>query len=278
MHSLSKAIRFLLGLLLVAPPVLYAETEITLGIFPYVTSGQLIQLHTPLKNYISETLGRPVVLVTAPDFATFDARTHAGAYDVIVTAPHFGWMAERRDGYQRLARTLHEVTGVFLVRTDSNIQGVGDLKGKTVMMAQPLSILYQLGQETLRQHGLVPGKNTTVIDTRTHNNALYAPLRSEADVGMTGVLLWETLKGDQKDQLRVVGRTRSVAGFMLMAHKRVARRDIETLRAALLGFAKTPAGEDYLATTGLRGFAPIDDATMRSLEPYTHVLRAPPKP
>jgi phosphonate transport system substrate-binding protein len=271
-------IRCLLCLLLTMPAAAWAESEITFGLFPYVTTGQLIALHTPLKNYISETLGRPVVLVTAPDFAAFDQRTHAGDYDLILTAPHFGRVAERRDGYRRLARTLHEVRGVFLVRTESSLHDLADLKGKSVMMAQPLSILYQLAQETLRQHGLVAGKNITVIDTRTHNNALYAPLRNEADVGMTGVLLWETFKGEQKEQLRMIGATPGVAGFMLMAHKRLAPRDVARLRTAILGFAKTPAGERYFADTGLRGFARIDDATMRRLDPYTRVLTQPATP
>jgi phosphonate transport system substrate-binding protein len=275
MRPWQKRFQHLLWLLAAAPCALHAETEITLGVFPYVTAGQLAEFHAPLKNYIAKSLGRPTVLVTAPDFLSFDERTHLGEYDLILTAPHFGRLAERRDGYRRVARTLHEVQAVFLVPKDSDIRQLEDLKGKRIMVAQPVSAIYQLAVDTLKKKGLEPGKNITIVDTRTHNNALYAPLRNEADAGITGILLWEKLTGEQKDQLRVIAISHGVPGFMLMAHPRVAKRDVDKLRQALLSFHKTPNGEAYFSATGLKGFGLIDDATMRSLDPYTSVIARP---
>jgi len=275
MQTWLKRFQFLLWLLAAAPCTLHAEADITLGVFPYVTAGQLAEFHAPLKNYIAKSLGRPTVLVTAPDFLTFDERTHLGQYDLILTAPHFGRLAERRDGYQRVARSLHEVRAVFLVPKDSDIQQLDDLKGKRIMVAQPVSVIYQLAVDMLKQKGLIPGKNITIIDTRTHNNALYAPLRNEADVGITGTLMWEKLTGEQKDKLRVIATSRGVPGFMLMAHPRMPKRDVDKLRQALLDFHKTPNGELYFTGAGLKGFGLIDDASMRSLDRYTSVITQP---
>jgi phosphonate transport system substrate-binding protein len=275
MRPWRKRFLFLLWLLTVSPCALHAETDITLGVFPYVTAGQLAEFHAPLKNYIAKSLGRPTVLVTAPDFLTFDERTHLGEYDLILTAPHFGRLAERRDAYRRVARTLHNVQAVVLVPKDSDIRQLADLKGKRIMVAQPVSVIYQLAVEMLKQKGLMPGKNITIIDTRTHNNAMYAPLRNEADAGVTGILLWEKFTGKEKDRLRVIATTRGVPGFMLMAHPRMAKRDVDKLRQALLSFHKTPNGELYFSGAGLKGFGPIDDASMRSLDPYTAIITQP---
>jgi phosphonate transport system substrate-binding protein len=265
-------ISYLLWLLLAISVPVHAAEEITLGVFPYVTSGQLVELHTPLKNYIAKSLSRPVVLVTAPDFLSFDDRTHHGEYDLILTAPHFGRLAEQRDGYQRVARTLHEVRAVFLVPKESNIRRIEDLKGKRIMVAQPVSVVYQLALETLSKKGLFPGKNVTIIETRTHNNALYAPLRNEADAGITGILLWEKLTGEQKNQLHLIATSPGVPGFMLMANPRVPKRDVNKLRQAMISFNKTSEGKSYFEKSGMKGFGPIDDATMRHLDPYTAVI------
>ena len=267
-----KQIQYLLWLLVATPGVLHAEGEITLGVLPYVTAGKMVEFHTPLKNYIAERLGRPVALITAPDFLDFVERTGKHEYDLILTAPHFGRLAERRDGYQFVVQTLNEIQAAFLVRKDSDIQRLEDLKGKRIMVAQPISMMYQLSIGTLEKKGLVPGKNITIIEARTNNNALSAPLRDEADAGVTGILLWGLATGEQKEQLRLIGTSPSMPGFVLMAHKRISKQDVARLRKALLAFHATPQGEAYFAATGLKGFGLSDAATMNSLDPYTRVL------
>jgi len=272
MRSWLRQIQFLLWLLVATPGVLHAEGEITLGVLPYVTAGQLVEYHTPLKNYIAESLGRPVALITAPDLPGFVERTGKHEYDLILTAPHFGRLAERRDGYQVVVRTLNEIQAAFLVRKDSDIQRLEDLKGKRIMVAQPISMMYQLSVGTLEKKGLVPGKNITIVEARTNNNALSAPLRDEADAGVTGILLWGLATGENKEKLRLIATSPSMPGFVLMAHKRMPKRDVDKLRKALLSFHTTATGEAYFTESGLKGFRLTDNKTMSKLDPYTKVL------
>jgi phosphonate transport system substrate-binding protein len=272
MRSRLGQIQFLLCLLVTTPCVLHAEGEITLGVLPYVTAGQLVEYHTPLKNYIAESLGRPVALITAPDLLGFVERTGKGEYDLILTAPHFGRLAERRDGYQVVVRTLNEVQAAFLVRKDSDIHRLEDLKNKRIMVAQPVSMMYQLSVATLEKRGLVPGKNITIVEARTNNNALSAPLRNEADAGVTGILLWGLASGEYKEQLRLIATSPSKPGFVLMAHKRIPQQDVIKLRNALLSFRTTPQGEAYFTASGLKGFSLMDRTTLSNLDPYTRVL------
>lgn len=248
------------------------KMELSLGLFPYVTPGQLIQFHIPLKNYLSQTLGMNINLVTAPDFESFMTSTEKGEYDIVLTAPHMGRLAEKRDGYHRLAMTGHHVQGLFLVKKDSAINSLEDLKDKKIMVAQRISVVYQMVLRTLAQKGLEDGKNVTIIETKTHNNALYAPLRDEADASVTGILLWETLGQEYKDKLKVIGSTNSVPGFVLMAHPRVTALIQKKLQRALFDFAKTTEGKAYFESTRLKAFLPIDNKTMKTLDPYTTVL------
>lgn len=248
------------------------KKEISLGLFPYVTSTQLIQFHSPLISYLTQTLGLEVNIVTAPDFTSFMERTQQSQYDIIFTAPHLGRLAEKRDGYKRVAMTGHRVEGLFLAKKESEINSLDDLKNKKIMIAQRISVVYQMALQTLAEKGLTDGKNVTIIETKTHNNALYAPLRDEADASVTGVLLWHTLGQEYKDKLKVIGSTNSVPGFVLLSHPRVPARTQKKLQQALFDFGKTAEGKAYFASNGLKGFLPIDEKTMRELDPYTRIF------
>ncbi len=254
------------------------KTALTLGVFPYVTPVQLAAFHTPLKDFLADSLQRPVTLVTAPDFDSFVERTRQGQYDIILTAPHLGRLAETRDGYKRLAQTGHFVQGIFLARKDSDIHKIEDLRGKTVMIAQRVSIIYQMAEHLLRKKGLVPGESVKIIETRTHNNAMHAPLRGEADASVTGTLLWRVLQDEQKDQLRVIGTTEEAPGFVLMSHPRLAAQDIEKIKKLLLDFHRMPGSEPYFSATGYEKFQPIDDRIMKRLDPYTQIFLKPASP
>lgn len=250
--------------------------ELSLGLFPYVTSTQLVQFHSPLKSYLSQTLGIDVNLVTAPDFESFMERTQKGEYDIILTAPHLGRLAEKRDGYQRLAMTKHNVEGVFLAKKDSEINSLDDLKDKKIMVAQRVSVIYQMALHTLANKGLVNGKNLTIIETKTHNNALYAPLRDEADASVTGIVLWQTLGQEFKDQLKVIGYTSKVPGFVFLSHPKIPVKMKQKLQKALFDFEKTVNGKAYIETSRFIGFQLIDDKTMKELDPYIRIFSDKP--
>ncbi len=275
MAGLMRFVVLLLGLAMGPTAMADDKPPLTLGVFPYVTPVQLASFHTPLKDYLAKSLQRPVTLVTAPDFESFVERTRQGQYDIIITAPHMGRLAEIRDGYKRLTQTRHVVQGIFLTRKDSPIRKIEDLRGKTLMVAQKISIIYQMSEHLLRENGLVPGESVTIIETRTHNNAMQAPLRGEADASVTGTLLWRVLGEEQKGQMRVIGTTEEAPGFMLMANARLSAQDIAKIKKLLLEFHRVPGSEIYFSTTGYEKFEPIDDKVMKKLDPYTRVLTQP---
>ena len=252
-----------------------APTPLVFGVFPYVSPGQLMGYHNPLKLYLESKLQRPVELVTAPDFMGFVERTRNGDYDLILTAPHLGRLAEQRDGYARVVKTGHQVTGVFLARRDSGILSMADLKGKSVMIAQPVSVVYQMAVEHLKRNGLVPGKDVTVVATRTHNNSLYGPVQHETDASATGAFLWASADENVRSGLIEIGRTQSVPGFMIMANKRMPPAQVKRVQALLLDFWKTPEGKAYFQAAELVDFQKIDEKTMKLLDPYTQVLTDP---
>lgn len=262
-------------------PVVFAETEavsqeegpesqqaVRLGVFPYVTPVQLVRFHTPLHRLIEQVLEREAVLVSAPSFSEFVKRTREHKYDFILTAPHLGRLAQVRDGYRPIAKTLHDVQGVYLVRADSPVQTLEDLEGGTITMVGRAAIITQMVEYQLKELGLRDGENIEFRITKTHNNAMYAPLRGESDASVTGILLWRKIGQAERDKVRVIATTPVAPGFILMAAPGVSPGEVERIQEAAFAFADSEQGAEYFEMTGFKAFAPITEQEMEALDPY----------
>jgi phosphonate transport system substrate-binding protein len=257
--------------LVISGPVSADDQVIKFGIFPYVTPGQMVKFHNTLRSYIEETLGTKVSLVTAPSFKEFIKRTKQGKYDIIMTAPHLGKLAEVQ-GYKRVAHTMHEVQGIYLVHKDSKIKNLHDLKGKVITLVGRAAIITQMVEQQLNSIGLVVGKDVTFRLTRTHNNAMYAPLRGESDASVTGILLFRKIGEKDRKNVRVIGKTKRAPGFMVMTGKKISEEQRSKLTQALLNFNKSEVGKKYLKTTGFKRFDEITDDEMKALEPFIQIF------
>lgn len=242
---------------------------LTFGIFPYVNPGAIVKHHGSLKTFLERALKRPVRLVTASNFTEFVRRTRAHKYDLVLTAPHLGRLAEVRDDYRRVAMTSHLIQGVFVTPSDSGIDSLAGLRDKTITMAAPESIIFQMARKALYDRGLVDGKTMRLQVTSTHNNALYACVRRESDACLTGQKIWKALDDTAKRALRIVAWTDQAPGFTLMANPHLNEATIRNARKAVFEFSQSRVGADYLFDE----FEPITDVVMQELDPYVEGLK-----
>jgi phosphonate transport system substrate-binding protein len=195
-----------------------AAGELVFGVFPYLSASQTVEQYAPLKEHLGKALGTSVTLRSAPDYARFIERTQNGEYDIIFTAPHMGRLAERRDGYRRLAQTGYAIVVVVLARKDGPVQSLADLKGRSLAVGAKLSMSYQITDQALGKLGLALGRDVKFINTASFSNVPEALIRGEADAGSTGTLLWDTAPADQREALREIHRAAPVPGFLVLAH------------------------------------------------------------
>lgn len=253
----------------------HAASELIFGVYPYLSPSQTVEQFAPLKEHLTKALGMAVTLRSAPDFAKFIERTQSGEYDIIFTAPHMGRLAEKRDGYRRLAQTGYQIVVVVLARKDGPVLTLADLKDRSLAVGAQLSMSYQVADQALGKHGLALDRDVKFINTASFSNVPEALIRGEADAGATGTLLWETAPADQREALREIHRSAPVPGFLLLAHSRLAPGTLRKLEQALFDFKNTKAGKDYFRKTQQVDFRPLDEATMKRIDPYTAVLESP---
>ncbi|HHI76153.1 MAG TPA: phosphate/phosphite/phosphonate ABC transporter substrate-binding protein [Gammaproteobacteria bacterium] len=275
MNPLTLATRLLLLWLLLAGAATAAQrTALVLGVFPYFSPEQLATLYRPLADHLEARLGRPVRLVSAPDFATFKRRTAAGRYDILVTAPHLGRIAERRNGYRWLALTRNRSEAVFVSRRDSGIHTLGDLRGRRLALPPPLAIVHQMALETLERLGMEPQHDLRLLPRKSHDQALYAVIQGDADAAAFGLPTWRRYRAPEKRALVVIGRSASIPGFAILAHPRLGEPLLERLREALFAFPDTAEGRHFFDATALEGVRPVTHADRALLDHYLARIRA----
>lgn len=250
--------------------------ELVFGVYPYLSPSKTVEQFTPLTDYLSKTLGRPVTLRSAPNFASFIERTRAGEYDFIFTAPHMGRLAQVRDGYVPLAQTGNPFVFIIVVRKESPLKSVADLRDRAVAIGAKLSMTYQVTNHALAGAGLELGKNVKFVDTASFSNIIRAVLKGEADAGAAPTsLLYSSEYAKEVERLREIYRSEPIPSFFLLSHPRLGTALHVQLRSALMAFHQSATGRIYFGKTLQQDFRPLDAATLKRLDPYTKVFNAP---
>ncbi|MCX8085926.1 MAG: phosphate/phosphite/phosphonate ABC transporter substrate-binding protein [Rhodocyclaceae bacterium] len=271
--------RFLFLLLLAWAGFASAQTPAVLkmGVFPYLSPSQLIEQQEPLRRYLEATLGRPVVMSSAPDFPSFVKRTQQGEYDLVVTAPHMARLAQKRDGWQAVAMSAQQTATTIIVQKDSTIGRLEDLRGKRLAVGSRYSVTYLLAEEALGKRGLKLGRDVLVQETASFSNVLQSVLVGEVEAGATPTLLWDNwvhANAEQRAKLREIYRAPppNPHSFFVMMPPATPAAAVAKLREALLAWNETPEGRDFLHKSQFLSFvAPTEKAMARS-DPFVHVL------
>ncbi|MFA6898885.1 MAG: phosphate/phosphite/phosphonate ABC transporter substrate-binding protein, partial [Desulfurivibrionaceae bacterium] len=242
MNRIIKRLLVAIAVVLILSPSLYAASKIetlTLGVFPYLSANQMMEQLSPLCKRIEVALGKKVILVSAPDFMSYVDRTAKGEYDLVLTAPHMGRLAQKRDGWQLVVQSGQKTATVILVRNESGIRRLEDLRGKKLAVGNVRSVTYLLAEEALAQKGITLGKDVEVLETATFSNVVQSVFLGEVDAGATPTLLWDKwvhVSAEQHRQLREIYRAKPAApSFLVMAHPKTDQATILRLRQSLLG-------------------------------------------
>lgn len=268
--------RFLLGLLLTAASCLAAaasQQPLSIGLFPNLSTRLLLETYQPLREFLEQQLKQPVMIYTSPDFNSFISRTQSGEYDIIVTAPHFARLAQTDAGYQPLFAYRNNITAAVVVRKDSQINDVSQLRGAKIAAPDRLAMVTLLGLKLLQERGLEAGRDYAFQWTTTHSNVALAVLRGDAAAGIIGIMPLKQLPENISRQLQLLTATPSAPSQMLLAHQRLSSDQLLQFKAAMLQFEQSEAGQKFFKSSGLAGLKPLGSNDLKPLDPYAREVK-----
>jgi phosphonate transport system substrate-binding protein len=270
----------LLSALICHPAAASDPRPLVFGVFPNLTARQIVATYRPVADALQKSLRRPVQIYTAPDFKTFVERTHAGEYDLVLTAPHFAWLARQDAGYRPLLKYTLEARGLLVVKAGTAHTDTRTLRNRTIAIADPLAISVMAVQAELATEGLQGGIDFTVLPAGTHANAALQVINGRADAAALGMHAYLLLSPDLRRQLHILYETPPFSSLMYLTHPRLRDAEASTTRNALLRFAASPAGKAFMQQGGYGGFVEVDSREIQSFRPYAlqaqEILRGTP--
>jgi phosphonate transport system substrate-binding protein len=230
--------------------------HLTFGILPFLSNEQLVFQFSPLAQYLTKKLKVPVRIETAPNFAEFAKRTHLGSYyDILFTAPHFYPRARDMANYQLVASVDSPGMWALIVAPKkSKIYTIQDLKGKRLATAHPAALSTLLVKKHLRNAGIDPANDLTLVATPSHDASLLSSYHGVTDASSLMQPPYTAASEQVRKNMRIIARTESSPHIPLSVNPRlnqVCRTEIASL---LLSMSATKEGRKALSNNRFSGF------------------------
>ena len=251
-------------------PVSAAEpTPFVLGVAPHTSARVILEMYQPLRRHLEAVLKQRVEVQTAPDFTEFAKRALNQEYDLAITTGHQARLYQTDAGYLPLLTYQADFKAVALVPKDSKIRSAADLKGTTVLGLSPTSLVTLWGLHWLKTQK-VPEINVRYVSAADSVSRLV--LSGEASAAFTSLANYQKLPADQREQLRIVAESESMAGRVYMLNKRWTSR-LNIIDKALWSFAASPEGKQYFEQNKLDGYRKLRTRELEAMEPYAAETR-----
>lgn len=235
-------------LVLVAP--LEAEQRYSFSVVPQFERRMLFSIWQPIVDTLEQKTGLKFDLVTSLSVSDYESDVLKGQYDFIYLNPYMMPVVGQSPGYLPLVRDSEALHGILVVRNDSPLRKVEDLRGKTLavpsMTALGASLLLRAELDRLF------AVKTRVVIAKTHSSVFMHVINGFADAG--GSVQKALGEQDPRIQgtLRVLYQTGALPSHPLAAHKRVPPAVREKVRAAMIELADSEEGRNLLERIPMR--------------------------
>lgn len=298
---MSRSTRLVFALLLVGTVAVVARGVVRPARPPLRVAFQVCnsleenrQRFEPLRAYLGERLGRPVV---AEHVNTFDfvERAQRKEFDLLQTNGYIYVTVKEKVGANLLCRekksdTGEQTGGLIVVRADSPIRSIADLAGKKMVFGPVLSPGGYLTQYyTMLRAGFDPekllGGYTFLPGAWQHEKVVYSVLYGAVDAGAVKFGDIERMEREGKvraSDFRVIARSEPVPNCTFYALPHVDGATAAKVREALLGLSPRDFAEvegerlNVLRRDGVGGYVPSEDREFDVIRRMAKAANLPP--
>lgn len=237
------------------------KERLVLGVMPSLPPTKLFTKYQPLADYLTRKTGKEVVISTAPNFHEYIVRLQKGEYEMIFPNPYQYIMVSKNPGYAPLVKIAGiPFQGFIVVRKDSRINGIQDLKGKKIAYPDPSALAATMQVRAyLKRQGIDPERDTRETYAASQESVIFGVYQRFFDAAGTWPEAFEGVPEDIRKGLKVLAETEALPHRPIAIRSDIPSDVAEVVKNALLGMKDDPKGPNILTSIGYQGFEDTSD-------------------
>lgn len=248
--------------------------EYVFAIHPLHNPVRLFEVYGPLIEYLNRNIPEAKFRLQASrNYEEFENRLYTRQFDFALPNP-YQTLNSLGHGYHVIAKMGddNKFTGIILVRRDSGINKVSDLKGKKVSYpARTALAAAMMPQYYLQTHGLDVNRDIENLYVGSQESSIMNVYLGEVAAGATWPLPWDAFQKEHQDLAAALELKWQTAP--LINNGVVARDDVSEILAKrvaqLLNTLHTSEeGKEILARMPLSRFELADDGSYRVIRDF----------
>jgi phosphonate transport system substrate-binding protein len=232
----------------------------TLGVFPFMSLSRLEEMFAPISTGLSERLGRSVFFRSSSSFEEFMAKLSRETYDIGFVQPFDYVKIAAPSGYKPLVARSDPLYAEIVVRSDSDIKEIRELRGAVVALPPDVAAVSYLTRSVILDAGLSFKHDVTLRHVKTHDSCLQLVLIREVSACGTAPAPLAVFQKKMGVQFRLLKRSSVIPGSLFVVHPRVPEQDRAAIREALLSGEMYPVLKEWAPSAGGQPFKPVNDS------------------
>lgn len=248
--------------------------EYVVGIHPLHNPQRLMERYGPIVEYININISEGHFRLEAShDYAEFDKKLYAGQFDFALPNP-YQTVRALKHGYRVFGKMANDedFRGIILVRKDSGIQKVTDLKGKAVSYPAPTALAAtMMPQYYLHTHGIDVNKDIENRYVGSQESSILNVLRGHVAAGATWPSPWNGFSAEHPEmanQLEVKWQTEPLLNNAWVVRKDIPPAVADEFKTLLFKLNDSEQGKRMLERLPISRFEPATDETYQPVQEF----------
>ena len=260
------------------------KTAYIFSVHPLHNPKRLHAIFNPLMEYLSREIdGVNFVFEASRNYAAYDERLYS-------RTPHFSLpnpyqtINSLKYGYRVFGKMSDDdnFRGIILVRKDSGIEKVTDLKGKTISYPAPTALAAtMMPQYYLQSHGLNVMNDVTSAYVGSQESSIMNVFYKDSAAGATWPQPWKALikeRPELEKELVVKWQTETLPNNSLVVRDDVPESIVTHVAKLLFDLQNSPQGQEWLEKMELSRFEPATNETYSVVVSFIEKFNAEVRP
>lgn len=244
-------------------------TEYVIGIHPLHNPQRLMEVYGPIVDYMNKNIPEAHFRLEASrNYEEFDKKLYAGYFNFAMPNP-YQTVLSLSHGYRIFGKMGDDAVfrGIILVRKDSGIHEVTDLKGKVVSYpAKTALAATMMPQYYLHTHGIDINRDIENRYVGSQESSIENVVRGHVAAAATWPVPWKTYSLEHPElanQLEVKWETTPLLNNGWVVRKDTPPQIADKFAQLLFGLEDSAEGKKMLDRLPISHFEPATDETYR---------------